>query len=39
MSEPKNVTLVVQNVRTTIGQVVKHVEDKLKEEKEGTKNG
>ena len=38
MSEPVNVTLEVQNVRTTIGKVVKHIEDNLKE-KEGTPDG
>ena len=39
MSEPINIVLEVQNVKTTIGQVVKHIEDKLNKEKEGTKNG
>ena len=38
MGEPVNITLEVQNVKTTIGQVVKHIEDNLKE-KEGTPDG
>jgi hypothetical protein len=35
MSEPENVTLVVQNVKTSLGHAVKHIEDQIKKEKEG----